>query len=98
VASAPDDAFAIRELAMRGPLAWITVGMVVGLVANPALAEDRYRLDSLRIDHPFARATPPGAKTGAVFFTVENVGSTEDRLVHAFTPIAAGVAIHQMAL
>ena len=84
---------------MRMPLAWIAlIGVAAGLVAIPALGADRYLLDSLRIDHPFARATPPGAKTGAVFFTVDNVGNTEDRLIHASTPIAVGVAIHQMAL
>jgi len=79
-------------------LAWIALGTVIGLLAVPAVATHRYQLDSLRIDHPFARATPPGAKTAAVFFTLDNVGNTEDRLVHASTPIAAGVVIHQMAL
>jgi periplasmic copper chaperone A len=83
---------------MKGSLAWITLGTVIGLFAIPASATHRYETDSLRIDHPFARATPPGAKTGAVFFTLDNFGNTEDRLVHASTPIAAGVVIHQMAL
>lgn len=83
---------------MRGPLAWIVLGTVVGLLPIPALATHRYELDSLRIDHPFARATPPGAKTAAVFFTLDNAGNTEDRLLHASTPIAAGVVIHQMVL
>lgn len=79
-------------------LSWIPFTVAIGLVAIPALAANEYRLDTLRIDHPFARATPPGAKTGAVYLTVDNAGNTVERLVHASTPIAAGVALHQMAL
>jgi len=83
---------------MKSPLAWMALTLASALVALPALAEHRYQLDSLRIDHPYARATPPGAKTGAVFFTVDNAGPTEDRLIRASTPIAAAVAVHQMVL
>ncbi|HEV3241245.1 MAG TPA: copper chaperone PCu(A)C [Casimicrobiaceae bacterium] len=78
--------------------AWITLTVAAGLVVRPALAAHEYRPDSLRIDHPFARATPPGARVGGVFLTVDNFGNTADRLVRASTPIAAGVALHQMAL
>jgi hypothetical protein len=63
----------------------------------PGLAEE-YQLDTLRIDRAMARATPPGAKTGVVFFIVDNAANTTDRLLHASTPIAAGVALHQMAV
>jgi len=83
---------------MSSPLAWITLSLAAALVAVPALAEHRYQLDSLRIDHPFARATPPGAKAGSVFFTLENAGKNEDRLIRASTPVAAAVAVHQMVL
>ncbi|MDQ2961893.1 MAG: copper chaperone PCu(A)C [Pseudomonadota bacterium] len=66
-------------------------------LSSAALCAHEYRTDSLRIDHPFARATPPGAKIGGVFFTVYNFGNQTDRLVRASTPIAAGVVLHQMA-
>jgi periplasmic copper chaperone A len=79
-------------------LAWVALGLAAGLVALPALAEHQYQLDSLRINRPFARATPPGATSGAVFFTVDNAGNIGDRLVRASTPIAAAVAVHQMVL
>ncbi|HEX8012164.1 MAG TPA: copper chaperone PCu(A)C [Casimicrobiaceae bacterium] len=57
-----------------------------------------YRLDPFLIERPIARATVPGAKSGAVFFTISNAGSTTDRLVRASVPVAAGVALHQMAV
>ena len=39
-----------------------------------------------------------GARTGAVFFTVDNASKEADRLLRASTPIAAGIVLHQMAL
>ena len=68
------------------------------LLALPATAwcAHVYRTDALRIDHPSARTTPPGAKTGAVYLTIDNAGDRTDRLLRASTPIAAGVVLHQM--
>jgi copper(I)-binding protein len=67
------------------------------LAAWPALAAKEYRADTLLIMDPVAHATPPGAKTGAVYFTVDNASNESERLVRASTPIAGGVSLHQMA-
>jgi copper(I)-binding protein len=72
---------------------------VASLAILPAFAgAEEYEFGPLRVDHPFARATPPGAKTGAVYFIVDNAGKQTDRLVHASTPIASAVVLHQMAV
>src|SRR5215471_14230405 len=81
---------------MRGLQGWVTVAVGVALIATAATAED-YRFDSLRIDHPIARATPPGARTGAVYFTVDNASNESERLMRASSPVSGGVALHQMA-
>jgi copper(I)-binding protein len=57
-----------------------------------------YSVDSLRIDHPFARATPPGAKAGGVFVTVENTGPRADRLLRVSTPVAGVAELHVMSM
>jgi copper(I)-binding protein len=62
-----------------------------------ASAEDFARND-LRIDHPYLRPTPPGARTGAAYFTVRNVGRTADRLLGASTPAAKAVELHTMTM
>jgi copper(I)-binding protein len=67
-------------------------------VPSTALCAHEYRTDSLRIDHPFARATPPGAQPGGVIYPLANAGNHTDRLLRASTPIAAGVVLHQMAV
>jgi periplasmic copper chaperone A len=61
------------------------------------LAHD-YALKSLKIDHPFARATPPGAKTGGVFVSVENTGTEPDRLLGVSSPVAGVAELHQMSV
>src|SRR5215470_5260342 len=76
---------------------WLFVA--AALVAAPALGDGQdYRFDSLRINRPIARATPPGAKTAVVFFTVDNSSNNIERLLRASTPVAGGVAMHQMAI
>ena len=67
------------------------------LVAGGATAHD-YTLKSLSIDHPFARATPPGAKTGGAFFVIENTGNTADKLIRVATPVAGATELHEMTM
>ena len=67
------------------------------LFAGRATAHD-YTLQNLRIDHPFARATPPGAQSGGVYLTIENRGTSKDRLVRVVSPAAASVELHSMTM
>ena len=62
-----------------------------------ALAHD-YQIKLLSIDHPFARATPPGATSGGAYFVIENAGPTPDKLIGATSPAAGAVEIHQMVM
>ena len=74
------------------------VGLVACLAAVASVAADEYRLQSLRIVHPFARATPPGAKSGGAYLTIENSGTTVATLVSAASSAAGAVELHQMAM
>jgi copper(I)-binding protein len=70
---------------------------VVTLVALPVPAHD-YALRNLRIEHPSARATPPGARSGGVYFTIQNLGKEPDRLMRVASPAAASVELHSMTM
>src|SRR6266566_4652226 len=72
--------------------------LLAGAFGSGATSAHDYALKSLKIDHPFARATPPGAKVAGVFVTVENTGSKTDRLLSASTPIAGIAGLHQMSV
>jgi copper(I)-binding protein len=50
----------------------------------------------IAIEQPWARATPPGAQTGAGYLTIVNLGTEPDVLVAASSPDAARVEFHQM--
>jgi periplasmic copper chaperone A len=58
----------------------------------------QYQLKSLSIDHPFARATPPGAKSGGAYFVVENASLIPDKLIGVASPAAGSAEMHQMAM
>jgi len=49
----------------------------------------------ITVGHPWARATPKGATTGAAYMTVTNNGASADRLVGATTPLADKVQFHK---
>lgn len=69
----------------------------LALAAGAALAHD-FTAGTLGIDHPFARATPPGAKAAGAFMKIRNTGKDADRLVRAASPVAGVVEIHEMVM
>lgn len=54
-----------------------------------------YTLGDIAVGHPMARATPPAARTGAGYLTLENKGAAEDRLVAATGEVAERIEIHE---
>ena len=44
-------------------------------------------------EHPWTRATPPGAKVGAGFVTLKSAGAA-DRVIGATSPVAGRVEMH----
>src|SRR5262245_63049940 len=78
----------IRRFALAAALA---------LAASAALAHD-YKAGAITIIHPWARATPQGAKVGAGYFTVTNTGTAPDRLIGATAAAAGHVELHEMSM
>ncbi|MGQ0683399.1 copper chaperone PCu(A)C [Bradyrhizobium sp.] len=68
----------------------LVLALLLGLVSLDQASGQR----AIVIDHPWARATPPGAKTGAVYLIVTNNGAITDRLLSAATPVADNVQFH----
>jgi hypothetical protein len=54
------------------------------------------RQNSIVIEHPWSRATPAGAKNGAVYATVINSGNSDDSLIGAATPVGGQVQFHSV--
>lgn len=69
--------------------------MLIGAVSHSAVGSAHdYRIGSLRIDRPWATATPQGAKIGAGYMKIINDGTQADRLIAITSPVARKVAIH----
>lgn len=80
----------------------LTFGLVLApllpLVGGPAQAHGT-RAGDLLIDHPYAPPTPPGARTGAVYFRLlRNLGAVADRLLSARSAVAASVEMHRSTM
>jgi periplasmic copper chaperone A len=71
-------------------LAALLTGFVV-----PALAQGASNT-SITVEQPWARATPSGAKTGAIYMTLDNKSGTADRLTGASSDVAEKLQIHEM--
>jgi len=70
------------------------VTAVASLVATSALSHD-FQGGSIRIDHPWSRATPPGAPVAGGYLKIENAGAEPDRLVSVTSEIAASTELHE---
>jgi|GEM_PF-1687771 len=72
----------------------MTAGMLLFLSAT-VLAHE-YRFDDMRIAHPFAVETPPGAQVGAVYLDISNFTDSRLQLLSARAHIADRIEIHEM--
>lgn len=75
----------------------LAAGLALGAFSSPVLAHG-FKAGSIEIGHPWSRATPPGAKTGAGYFVLTNTGSVDDKLVSASSPAAEKVEVHEMSI
>lgn len=62
-------------------------------VGGAALAHE-YSAKSVTVSHPWARATPPGAKVGAAYLEIAASKAGGDKLLSARADIAGRVEIH----
>jgi hypothetical protein len=79
-------------------LASIAASIVAVLLMTHAALAHGYSAGPIRVEHPWAAATPPGAAVGAAYMRVANTGRTPMRLVGASTPAAQRVEIHTMSM
>lgn len=57
-----------------------------------------FKAGAIAIDHPWSRATLPGAKVAAGYLTIRNNGTEPDRLVSVSSELSSKGEIHEMAV
>jgi len=73
-----------------------TVALVLLLTA--AAASHEYASGPIKVVHPWAAATTPGATVGAGYMKIVNTGPTPIRLLGAGSPASNKVEIHSMSM
>jgi copper(I)-binding protein len=69
----------------------VVLAALMTVLVSSAFAHD-FELGKLKIGHPWARATV--AANGGAFLSVENTGTTPDKLLRASTDVAGTVELH----
>jgi hypothetical protein len=83
----------------RALLALSILAMSLGASLGAGTAQAQtYTVGSLKIEQPWARATPGGAKVGGGYMTITNTGTTPDRLVGGSLPQAGRFEVHEMKM
>jgi copper(I)-binding protein len=71
--------------------------VLVAICTGSATAQ-QVKTGDLVLDNAWSRATPGGAKVGGGYITVDNKGSTADKLIGGSSPAASKVEVHEMAM
>jgi hypothetical protein len=72
--------------------------LILNTVCSTYASAQQVKAGDLVLDHAWARATPAGAKVGGGFLTIENKGTTPDKLMGASSPAAGKVEVHETAM
>jgi periplasmic copper chaperone A len=71
--------------------------LVVTILCATHASAQQVKAGDLVLDRAWARATPAGAKVGGGYLTIENKGTTQDKLIGASSPAAGKVEVHETA-
>lgn len=76
----------------------LTCAAIAALALGGTAVAQNYTAGPLKIEQPWTRATPAGAKVAGGYVAVTNTGSASDRLLGGSSEIAGKVEIHEMAM
>lgn len=68
--------------------------LFAGLLAVAGAVPVVAQAPTVEVEHAWARATPGGAKAAALYMTLVNKGTADDRLVSVSTPVAGNAGVH----
>lgn len=77
--------------------AFVAAVAAVAMLSASALAHD-FSAGALKIDGPWARATPKGASIGGGYLKITNSGTSPDRLVGGASDASKRFEIHEMSM
>ncbi|MDQ0357415.1 copper(I)-binding protein [Rhodoplanes tepidamans] len=73
-----------------------TLAAALAAAVPLAAGAQEFTAGALRIEKPWSRATPGGAKVAGGYMSITNTGTTPDRLVGGSLPQAGRFEVHEM--
>ena len=74
------------------------IGAALSALLTTTVHAESSRIGDLMIHNPVARETAPGAKVGAGYLMIKNIGSASDTLIGGSAIFAGKVEIHTMRM
>jgi copper(I)-binding protein len=72
--------------------------MIASAFMVPSARAEDVKAGDLVISQAWSRATPNGAKVGGSYVTIQNKGTTPDKLIGASSDVAGSVQVHEMSM
>lgn len=72
--------------------------IAIAVLASGLSQAHEFKLKELKIGHPYARTTAPYQPSGAAYLSLENEGSSADKLISISSPVAKSTEIHTMSM
>ena len=76
----------------------LLLGVIMTCVTVGTALAQTYTVGSLKIEQPWTRATPGGAKVAGGYMTITNTGMESDRLIGGVLPQAGRFEVHEMKM
>ena len=83
---------------MKKMIALSFCAALIGVIAGSSAQADEVKAGDLVISQAWSRATPNGAKIGTGYFTIENKGTTADKLIGVSGDISDKIEVHEMSM
>lgn len=76
----------------------LLLSAIFAAISLSAASAQEYKIGAIKIEVPWTRATPTGAKVAGGFMKITNTGSEPDRLIGGSATVAGKFEVHEMAM
>jgi periplasmic copper chaperone A len=83
---------------MKKMIATSFCAVLIGVISGSSARAEEVKAGDLVISQAWSRATPNGAKIGTGYFTIENKGTTADKLVGVSGEVSDKIEVHEMSM
>lgn len=76
----------------------LLLSVILAAISQTTASAQEYKIGAIKIEVPWTRATPTGAKVAGGFMKITNTGTDPDRLIGGTATVAGKFEVHEMAM